>query len=185
MMWDRGGKLFNRIKSMHVESLACVRVKGGDSDRFWTDSGVRQGCIMSPCLFNVYMNVVMKKAKIGMEKRGVRFMEEGRKWKVPSLLYANDLVLCGESEEDLRAMVGRFVELCRRRGLKVNAGKSKVMVMIGEEGLECEVHVDGVRLERVSEFKYLGCTLDEAGTDGAECSRKVASRGGWQVPLGP
>ena len=47
--------------------------------------------------------------------------------------------------------------------------------MNGEEGLECEVHVDRIRLEHVSEFKYLGCVLDEAGTDGAECSRKLAS----------
>ena len=39
----------------------------------------------------------------------------------------------------------------------------------------CEVHVDGIRLEHVSEFKYLGCVLDESGTNGAECSRKVAS----------
>ena len=61
---------------------------------------------------------------------------------MPGLLYADDLVLCGESEEDLRAMVGHFVEVCRRRGLKVNAGKSKVMVLGGEEGLECEVCVD-------------------------------------------
>ena len=63
--------------------------------------------------------------------------------------------------------MGRFVEVCGRRGLKVNAGKSKRMVMNGEEGLECEVHVDGVLLEHVSEFKFLGCVLDEAGTDGA------------------
>ena len=53
---------------------------------------------------------------------------------MPGLLYADDLVLCIESEEDLRAMVGRFVEVCRR-GLKVNAGKSKVMVLGGEVGL--------------------------------------------------
>ena len=44
----------------------------------------------------------------------------------------------------------------RRRGLKVNTGKSKVIVMNGEEGLECEVHVDGVCLEHVSEFRYFG-----------------------------
>ena len=78
------------------------------------------------------------------------------------LLYAYDLVLCGESEEDLRVMVGLFAEMCRRRGLKVNADNSKVMVMNGEEGLACEVHVVGVRLEHVSEFKYLGCVLDES-----------------------
>ena len=41
--------------------------------------------------------------------------------------------------------------------------------------MECEVHVDGARLEHVSEFKYLGCVLDESCTHGAECSRKVAS----------
>ena len=43
-------------------------------------------------------------------------------------MYADDLVLCGESEEDLRVIVGRFIEECRRRGLKVNADKSKVML---------------------------------------------------------
>ena len=75
---------------------------------------------------------------------------------MPGLLYAYDLVLCGELEEDLRVMVRRFAEVCRRRGLKVNAAKSKVMVLNGEEGVECEVHVDGIRLEHVSEFKYLG-----------------------------
>ena len=60
---------------------------------------------------------------------------------------------CGEWEEDLRATVGRFADMCRRRGLKVKAAKSKVMVLHGEEGLECKVHVDGIRLEQVSEFK--------------------------------
>ena len=49
------------------------------------------------------------------------------------------------------------------------------MVINGEEGLKCEVHVDGVRLGHVSEFKYSGGVLDEAGTDGTEYSRKVVS----------
>ena len=64
-------------------------------------------------------------------------------------------------------MVRRFVEVHKRRGVKVNASKSKVMVLIGEEGLECEVCVDRIRLEHVSEFKYLGCVLDEFCTDEA------------------
>ena len=50
-----------------------------------------------------------------------------------------------------------------------------MMVLNREEELECEVHVDGICLEHVSEFKYLGCVLDESGTDGAECCREVAS----------
>ena len=47
-------------------------------------------------------------------------------------------------------MVMRFAEMCRRRGLKINAVKRKVMALNGEERLECEVHVDGIRLEHVS-----------------------------------
>ena len=58
---------------------------------------------------------------------------------MPGLFYADDLVMCGELEEDLRAIVRRLIQVCRRRGLKVNAGKSKIMVLNGEEGLECEV----------------------------------------------
>ena len=72
-------------------------------------------------------------------------------------------VLCGESEEDLRVMAGRSVNVCRRRGLKVNADKRKVMVLNGEEGLECELYVHGTRLGQFSE-----CVLDESGTDGSE-----------------
>ena len=55
---------------------------------------------------------------------------------MPGLLYADDLVLCGEWEEDLGTMVGRFIKVCRKRGLKVNAGKSKVIVMNGDEELD-------------------------------------------------
>ena len=72
-------------------------------------------------------------------------------------------------------MVGWFAEVCRRRGLKVNVGQSKVRVLNGEEGKECEVHVDGIGLEHVPEFQYLDCILDKSDTDVAECSMKVAS----------
>ena len=90
--------------------------------------------MMSPWLFNVNMDAVMDELKMGMGRRGVRFQEERREWRLSGFLYTNNLVLCGESEEDLRAIVGRFVEVCRRRELKVNAGRSKVMLLGGEEG---------------------------------------------------
>ena len=65
-------------------------------------------------------------------------------------------------------MVGRIVEVCRRRGLKVNAGKSNVILLGREEGLEWEVCVKRICLKHVSEFKYLGCVLDEPGTCDAD-----------------
>ena len=57
--------------------------------------------------------------------------------------YADDLVLCVKLEEKLKAIVKHFVEMCRKRGLKLNADKSKVMVLSEEEGLECEICVAG------------------------------------------
>ena len=76
----------------------------------------------------------MKEVKMVMGRREMRFQVEGRQLRLPGLLYAYDLVLCGESEEDLRAMVPSFYKVCRKRGLKVNVGKSKVMLLGGEEG---------------------------------------------------
>ena len=77
-----GGKLLNGIKNMYVNNLACVRVKRDECQCFRISSGVRQGCIMSPWLFNVYMDTV----KIGMGRRGVRF-QKGREWRLSGLLY--------------------------------------------------------------------------------------------------
>ena len=82
---------------------------------------------MSTWLFSLYMDAVMKEVKMGTGRRG----ESG----------------------DCRTSC---IEVYRRRGAKINAGKSKVMVMNGEEKLDHEVHVDGICLEHVSEFKYLG-----------------------------
>ena len=80
------------------------------------------------------------------------FLEFWREWTLPGLLYADDFVLCIELEDYLRVMMGRSAEVCRRRRLKIDAGKSKVMVLNEEEELECEVYVDGIRLEPVSQF---------------------------------
>ena len=51
----------------------------------------------------------MKEVEMGMGRRGVSFQEEEREWRFPGLLYADHLVLCGRSEEDLRAIMGRFI----------------------------------------------------------------------------
>ena len=67
------GKQLNRIKSMYINSLGCLRVKGGESECFMNHSGVKQGCIMYPWLLTVYIDAVMKEVKMEMRKKGVRF----------------------------------------------------------------------------------------------------------------
>ena len=88
-------------------------LRGGENEQFRINSSLRQGCIMSPWLFNVYMDGVMKEVKMGMGCREVRFMEDGSEWRLTELLYVYDLVLCGYLEEDLMVMVGWFAEVCR------------------------------------------------------------------------
>ena len=133
------------------------------------DRSVRQGCIMSPLLFNVYMDSD-ERGENRDEEVGIEISGE---WRLPALLYADDLVLCGESEDDLRAMMQRFVEVCRK-SLKVNADKSKVMGMNGEEGLECDIRVDVARFKCQS-ANIWRCILDDSSTNVAECRRKVTS----------
>ena len=77
---------------------------------------MRQDCIISPYHFNVYLDGVINEVKMGIRRRRVRFMEEGseiygggREWRLNGPSHAGDLVLCGESEEVLRAKVGCFV----------------------------------------------------------------------------
>ena len=74
-MYDQASKLLSGIKSMYVNSLACVRRKGCESKCFRTESGVRQGCIMSSWLSNMYMDAWMEEVKVGMVRMGVKFLE--------------------------------------------------------------------------------------------------------------
>ena len=71
---------------------------------------------MSPLAFQC-IDAVMKEVKMGMGKRGMRLLENGREWRLLGLLYADDLVLCGVSVEELKAIVGWFAEVCRKRTL--------------------------------------------------------------------
>ena len=100
-MYEMDGKMMSGITSMYVDWLACVRVKAGERECFRIDRGVRQGCIMSPWLFNLYMDTKMKKVKMGSGRRGMRFLEDGREWRLPGLSHADNFVLCCKLEKDI------------------------------------------------------------------------------------
>lgn len=172
-MYDVSGKLLNGVKSFYEGSSACVRVRGSLSEWFGIDSGVRQGCVMSPWLFNIYMDGVMKEVRPRVGSSGVRLIKGVNEWTLSDLLYADDLVLVGENESELKLMIESFDKVCIRRGMRVNADKSKVMVFGGEDGSVCDIRIGGVRLEQVQSFKYLGSVLNVKGNDEADCENKV------------
>ena len=160
-MYGVGGKLLKGVQSFYVNSRACVRVGKEVSEWFPVRVGLRQGCVMSPWLFNLFMDGVVREVYARSMRAGVEF-EGGL--HVSQLLFADDTALVAETEEELRILVREFDSVCQRRKLKVNAGKSKVMRCSREGNVGgLNVHLGGERLEEVESFKYLGSVVAADG----------------------
>ena len=109
MIYGVGGKLLSAVKSFYEEASACVKISGETSEHFEIKVGLRQGCVMSPWLFNIYMDGVMREMKGKVGEVGVRMYAEGRKWMPNSILFADDTVLIAENESDLQNLVIVYV----------------------------------------------------------------------------
>ncbi len=92
-----GGRLLSAMRSFYEEASACVKISGETSEHFEIKVGLRQGCVVSPWLFNVYMDGVMREMKGRAGEVGVRMYAEGRKWVLNSILFADDTVLIAEN----------------------------------------------------------------------------------------
>ena len=188
-----GGQLLQGIKSFYKGANACVKINGKLSESFCIKTGVRQGCVMSPWLFNVYMDGVIREMKAKSGVLGAKLMNEESEWRMITSLFADDTVLFAESEEELQRVVNEFYEVCKRRKLKVNCDKSKVMVFerrktevidFGrpyrvrlENESSCRITMGGQCLEEVKEFKYLGTMLCKYGSmEGEVRERAVKGR---------
>ncbi len=84
--------------SFHEEASACVKISGETSENFEIKVCLRQGCVMSPWLFNIYMDGVMREVKGRVGEAGVRMYAEGREWVLNSILFADDTMLIAENE---------------------------------------------------------------------------------------
>ena len=159
-----GGRLLRGVQSFYEDSRACVRVGSEVSEWFPVRVGLRQGCVMSPWLFNLYMDGVVREVYARARIAGVVF-EGGL--RVSQLLFADDTALVAESEEGLKVLVTEFGRVCERRKLKVNVGKSKVL-KCSREGVVggLSVYLNGEMLEEVGSFKYLGsCVAANGGVE--------------------
>ncbi len=95
-------------------------------------------CVMSPWLFNIFMDGCMREMKCKVGNAGAKLRLNGEVWSVVTCLFADDTVLLAESEGDLQRVVNVFYSVCMRRKLQVNAGKSKVMVFERREEEEAD-----------------------------------------------
>nr|AYE92701.1 endonuclease-reverse transcriptase [Penaeus japonicus] len=135
------------LKSLYKDQEACVRTDSGETPWFEIGKGVRQGCILSPTLFNLYSEMIMRKA--------LEDTEEGAKiggLVVSNLRYADDTTLLAESEADLEKMLKRVQEESRKAGLSLNIQKTKIMATAAIDSFA----VNGEDVEIVESFNFLG-----------------------------
>lgn len=151
------GKLFRSIKSLYSSVTSCVRINNLHTDWFDVKCGLRQGCILSPVLFNLYVNDIAQYLKaLG---KGVKCDDDN----VCILMYADDIVLLAETEQDLQILLNALYGWCSSNGMIVNGNKSKIVhfrnpsVRKTDFTFRCGNDV----LETVDKYTYLGLLLSE------------------------
>ena len=143
---------------------ATVRIGHGTKDWFQIGKGVCQGCILSPCLFNLYAEYIMRNA--GLEEAQAGIKTAGR--NINNLRHADDTTLMAESEEELKSLLMKVKEQSEKVGLKLNIQERKIVA----SGPIISWEIDGETVETVSDFILGGSKIT---TDG-DCSHEIKRR---------
>ena len=132
------------LRNLLAGQEATVRTGHGQLDWFKIGKGVRQGCILSPCLFNLYTEYIMRNA--GLEEAQAGMKIAGR--NINNLRFADDTTLMAESEEELKSLLMKVKEESEKVGLKLNIQKRKIMA----SGPITSWEIDGETVEKVSDY---------------------------------
>lgn len=151
------GNLYRSIKSMYSDTLSAVRINGMCTDWFQCNSGVRQGDVLSTTLFSIYINDLAKEIKD--LNLGIPVFEQ----KVSILLYADDIALIAENEEELQLMLNKLSSWCDKWRMKVNQAKTNIIDFRPKRSQRSDFkfHIGGVELNTVEQYKYLGVVFNE------------------------
>ena len=123
-----------------------VRTGHGTTDWFQIGKGVRQGCILLPCLFNLYAEYIMRNAGLEEVQAGIKIA--GR--YINNLIYAEDTTLMAESEEELKSLFMKAKEESEKVGLKLNIQKTKIMASSPITSWQ----IDGETMETMTLFSW-------------------------------
>ena len=145
------------LRNLYAGQEATVRTGHGTTDWFQIGKGVFQGCILSPCLFNVYAEYIMRNAELDEAQAGIKIA--GR--NINNLRFADDTTLMAEREEELKSLL-KVKEESEKGGLMLNIQKTKIMA----SGPITSWQMDG---ETVTDFILWGCKITADG----DCSHEI------------
>ena len=132
------------LRNLYAGQEATVRTGHGRTDWFQIGKGVRQVCILSPCLFHLYAEYIMRNAGLEEAQAGIKIA--GR--NINNLRYEDDTILMAESEEELKSLLMKVKEESEKAGLKLNIQETKIMA----SGPITSWQIDGETVEAVSDY---------------------------------
>ena len=132
------------MRNLYAGQEATVKTRHGTTDWFQIGKGVHQGCILSPCLFNLYAEYIKRNAGLDEAQAGIKIA--GR--NINNLRYADDTTPMAESEEELKSLLMKVKEENEEVGLKLNIQKTKIMT----SGPITSWQIDGETAETVRDF---------------------------------
>ena len=153
------------LRNLYAGQEATVRTGHGTTDWSQIGKGVRQGCILSPCLFNFYAEYIMRNAGLEEAQAGIKIA--GR--HINNLRYGDDATLMAESEKELKSLLMKVKEESEKVGLKLNIQKIKIMA----SGPITFWQIDGGTMETVTDFIFLGSKIIADGDYSHEIKRHL------------
>ena len=156
------------LRNLYAGQEATVKTGHGTTHWFQTGKGVRQGCILSPCLFNFYAEYIMRNAGLEEAQAGIKFARRN----INNLRYADNTTLMAETEEELKSLLLKVKEEHEKVGLKLNIQKTKIMA----SGPITSWEIDGETVETMSDYIFLCSKITADG----DCSHEIKR----QLPLG-
>ena len=136
------------LRNLYAGQEATVRTGHETTDWFQIGKEARQGCILSPCLFNLYAEYIMRNAGLEEAQAGIKIAKKN----INNLRYADDTTLMAESKELLKSLLMKVKEESEKVGLKFNIQKTKIMVSSPITSWQ----IDGETVETVSDFIFVG-----------------------------
>jgi hypothetical protein len=158
------------LESLYSHTLGRVRAYGKLSPPFAISSGVRQGCPISPFLFNFVMDDILQQTLCGRDAGGVELLPGN---KITDLEYADDIALLGNNAQDLQETLNRLAFEASRYGLYFAPAKCKMLVQ-DWQGPVPALTLAGDSLDLVDSFVYLGSHITTGGGIGEEVSARIA-----------
>ena len=149
------------LRNLYAGQKATVRTGHGTTDWFPIGKGVHQGCILSPCLFNLYAEYIMRNAGLEEAQVGIKIARRN----INNFRYADNTTLMAESEEELKSLLMKVKEESENIDLKLNIQKTKSMA----SGPITSWQIDGETVETVADFIFGGSKTTADG----DCSHEV------------